>query len=128
MSFPTVNCTHDIPSPFCWDPTFQVFYDNLDGEHKQLFEGVFKLEKDRSSAQKLKNLQEVVKAHFADEEGMMSKANFPEYGKHKHAHDEFYGKLMSLSSAQVDDEAIKYATRWLVSHIKDTDMKYKKQL
>ena len=43
-------------------------YDNLDKEHKDLFQGVFGVAADKSSKAALKKLCDVAENHFKDEE------------------------------------------------------------
>nr|AQV13698.1 hemerythrin [Nephtys incisa] len=116
-----------IPEPFCWDASFQVFYTNLDDEHKALFKAVFDCAKAPSNAGALKNLCDVTGNHFADEEGMMKAAKYGDFAGHKKAHDDFLGKIRGLG-CPLSDGTIHYAKDWLVNHIKGTDHKYKGKL
>nr|AQV13678.1 hemerythrin [Magelona berkeleyi] len=116
-----------IPEPYIWDESFRVFYDNLDEEHKNLFKGIFNVAGDRGSQTNYDSLLKVVKHHFADEEGMMSKANYGGFAGHKAAHDDFVDKLSGLKTPLSDGD-VNYAKEWLVNHIKGIDFKYKKQL
>lgn len=115
-----------IPEPYCWDESFQVFYAQLDEEHKGLFQGIFECAGDKSSAAKLADLTKKVADHFSAEEGMMDKSSY-ECSDHKKAHKEFLDKLKGLS-APLDQGTIDYAKNWLVQHIKGTDFKYKGKL
>ena len=118
---------YPIPEPYCWDESFKVFYETLDAEHKGLFEGIFKCNAARGDADALASLAAAVKAHFATEEAMMSKAKYDELPAHKELHDAFVAKLSGLSAPLADD-TIKFAMSWLVDHIMDTDFKYKGKL
>nr|AQV13681.1 hemerythrin [Mesochaetopterus taylori] len=124
---PTVNCPFEVPNPYRWDESFKVFYDNLDGEHRLLFDAVFELEtkQDKSSLDKL---IDVTVNHFTDEEGMMQKKNYSAYPGHKKMHDDFVAILRSLSVGDCNAETMKFAKEWLVEHIKTTDFKYKTKL
>nr|AQV13600.1 hemerythrin [Boccardia proboscidea]AQV13647.1 hemerythrin [Galathowenia oculata]AQV13747.1 hemerythrin [Phascolosoma agassizii]ASW22252.1 hemerythrin [Balanoglossus aurantiaca]ASW22259.1 hemerythrin [Cephalodiscus gracilis]ASW22300.1 hemerythrin [Stereobalanus canadensis] len=114
----------DIPEPFVWDESFKVFYEKIDGEHKNLFKAVFGCAKEPGSASALTNLVEVTANHFENEEGMMTAKNYAGYPPHKKAHDEFLGKIKGLK-APLDDATLNFAKDWLVNHIKGTDFKYK---
>jgi len=118
---------HKIPEPYCWNEDFKVFYENLDAEHKGLFDGVFKCAENRGDAGALSALADAVKAHFATEEGMMSKAGYANLATHKKLHDDFVAKLGKLSTP-LDDATIDFAKDWLVNHIMDNDMGYKGKL
>jgi hemerythrin family non-heme iron protein len=117
----------DIPEPFCWDDSFQVFYDAIDEEHKGLFKGIFDVAAAPADAAKLTHLVDLVKKHFSTEEAMMTAKNYDGYANHKQVHDEFVAKLGTLS-APVSPDTVKFAKEWLVNHIKGTDMLYKGKL
>nr|AQV13573.1 hemerythrin [Alciopa sp. EP-2017]AQV13614.1 hemerythrin [Clymenella torquata]AQV13618.1 hemerythrin [Delaya leruthi]AQV13638.1 hemerythrin [Galathowenia oculata]AQV13649.1 hemerythrin [Glycera dibranchiata]AQV13687.1 hemerythrin [Myxicola infundibulum]AQV13707.1 hemerythrin [Ninoe sp. EP-2017]AQV13739.1 hemerythrin [Poeobius meseres]AQV13778.1 hemerythrin [Thysanocardia nigra] len=116
-----------IPEPFCWDASFEVFYAQLDTEHKGLFKGVFDVAADKGNAGALAHLVKVVVDHFAYEEGQMKKANYENFDSHKKLHEEFVGKIKGLK-APVDDATVHFAKDWLVNHIKKIDFKYKGKL
>nr|AQV13642.1 hemerythrin [Galathowenia oculata]AQV13666.1 hemerythrin [Heteromastus filiformis]AQV13773.1 hemerythrin [Themiste pyroides] len=120
MSFP-------IPEPYVWDESFRVFYDNLDDEHKGLFDAVFKVAGSPKDAGALSHLVTVTDNHFTNEQGMMKAANYGDFSTHCAAHKGFLDKIRGLK-APVDDATIKFAKEWLVNHIKGTDFKYKEKL
>lgn len=117
---------HPIPEPFVWEESFKVFYENLDEEHRGLFDGIFKCAADRGNKGLLEALANKVKAHFTNEEKMMDKASYA-CADHKQKHADFVTKLNSLSTP-LDDGSINFAKEWLVDHIKETDFKYKGKL
>merc|ERR1711890_126504 len=61
-----------IPEPFCWDESFAVFYEQLDAEHKGLFDGIFAVAAAPGDAGKLDALKGKVAAHFTYEESQFS--------------------------------------------------------
>ncbi|CAD5119114.1 DgyrCDS7758 [Dimorphilus gyrociliatus] len=117
---------HPIPKPFKWSNEFEVFYANLDDEHRGLFDGIFACG-EANTAENYGALVEKVKTHFANEEKMMSSSNYANFATHKQAHDEFVGKCGGLSAPLSDDNLI-YLQQWLVDHIKGIDFKYKGKL
>jgi len=118
---------HDIPEPFHWDPSFEVFYVNLDEEHRGLFKGIFDLAEKRDQKH-LEELQKRMNDHFKSEEVMMEKAKFEGYDHHKADHDKFLVILKDWSQLAIDDDKLIYAKNWLVKHIKAVDAKYKDKL
>nr|ASW22270.1 hemerythrin [Glottidia pyramidata] len=118
----------DIPEPFVWDKSFEVFYKNLDDEHKKIFEAIFECAKQRGDGALLGNLIQVCKDHFKEEEGMMQASTaYGDFDAHKKKHDAFIEKISSLS-CPLDDASVIYAKDWLVNHIKGTDFTYKGKL
>nr|AQV13652.1 hemerythrin [Glycinde armigera]ASW22275.1 hemerythrin [Labidiaster sp. Labidia1] len=116
-----------IPEPFAWDESFRVDYDVIDTEHKGLFTGIFDCAAAPADAGKLKSLVDLLNAHFSSEEGMMSKAKYPDFDGHKKMHENFMEKINS-KSAPLDAATLTFAKEWLVNHIKETDFKYKGKL
>ena len=77
--------------------------------------------------------QQKVKFHFDAEEkdleaatsaGKLTKSYFD---SHKAAHKKFV-EILSTLKPTVSDDAVDYAMRWLVNHIKVTDFQYKEKL
>jgi hemerythrin len=118
-----------IPEPYVWDESFQVFYADIDDEHKGLFKGIFDLAAAPGDAAKLTTLFNAVTSHFATEEKKFDASTFDKalVAEHKQLHADFVGKLKDLSTP-VSPDTIKYAKDWLVNHIKGTDFKYKGKL
>ena len=119
--------TCEIPEPFAWNEDFRVDYDAIDTEHKGLFKAIFDCAAAPADGDKLKNLVSVVETHFSTEEAMFDKAKYADKVSHKTAHDEFLTKIKKLS-APLDAETIKFAKKWLCTHIKTIDFKYKGKL
>ncbi|ESO00875.1 hypothetical protein HELRODRAFT_100875 [Helobdella robusta] len=117
----------DIPEPFVWDETFKVFYNELDEEHKGLFQGVFNVAKAPSDQGALECLAKLVDAHFKHEEEMFKAKSYPDAESHKKAHDDFMATLKTIACPVANDK-IHFAKNWLVNHIKGTDFLYKGKL
>nr|AQV13727.1 hemerythrin [Paramphinome jeffreysii] len=116
----------EIPEPFKWDKSFEVFYTNLDEEHKGLFDGIFACCGDNNAA----NLASLLKRcidHFATEEAMMDKNNYSEVVGHKAIHKKFIADLTAVA-APLNAEQVHWAKDWLVNHICTNDFKYKGKL
>jgi hemerythrin family non-heme iron protein len=118
----------EIPEPYCWDESFQVFYKSIDEEHKGLFKGIFDVAANPTDAGKLSHLVDIVKKHFATEEALFAKSpGYTEAGTHTAVHADFVSKISGLSTP-VGADTIHFAKDWLVNHIKGTDFGYKGKL
>nr|AQV13734.1 hemerythrin [Pectinaria gouldii] len=113
----------DIPEPFVWDESFKVFIETLDEEHKGLFAGIFDVAANPGCGKSLDSVQGLVSKHFADEEGLMEAAKYPDLESHRKLHVEFVEKLNKVATP-VSGDTIVFAKDWLVNHIKGIDHKY----
>jgi hemerythrin len=124
-----------------WDQSFSVKVDQCDEDHKRLFAVLNKLH-DAMIAGKgsqiisgiLKELEDYTKFHFAREEALLEKSNYPALAPHRAQHREFENKVQSFKR---DLEAGKTAQSvnvanflkdWLTNHIKQTDRQYSEHL
>ena len=111
----------DIPSPFVWDPSFDVKNDTINEQHKGLFSAITAVESDASAAN-VGKLVELVKAHFKTEEDLFAKYGYADSVEHKKTHDDFLVTVGGLSSFGAPE--VGFAKQWLVKHIKGSDMGY----
>ena len=119
-----------------WNETFSVNVDEIDEQHKVLI----KLFNDLGSAMvegkgkeivknTLAELVEYTEDHFSNEEKLMAKYQYPDYGSHKKAHDELKKKVMVFYERRNDEgfvlrlEIVYFLKNWLQSHILDIDKK-----
>ncbi|KAI0215503.1 Myohemerythrin [Lamellibrachia satsuma] len=117
----------EVPDPYVWDESFRVFYDNIDDEHKAIFEAIFACSKNPSSADLITKLYKVTEHHFVDEEGMMKKTKYSDLANHQKIHNDFLKRIKTLK-APLDGASVSWAKQWLVGHIKGIDFKYKGKL
>ncbi|KAL9641697.1 hypothetical protein ABK040_016007 [Willaertia magna] len=115
-----------VPSPFVWDQTFCVANDEINGQHKRLFELIDALDKNRTCAQTLKDLLDLVTVHFKTEEDKFAQVGWENAKAHKEVHDKFVQDALAVKV--VDDAVITFLKEWLVHHIQGEDMKYKGKL
>merc|ERR1712080_32414 len=116
-----------IPEPFKWDESFAVFYQQLDDEHRGLFDGIFAVAESPADAATLNALKGKVASHFSYEESQYKKIKGYDYLCHKAKHDEFL-KAAEGISAPVKADQVVFMKQWLVDHITNTDFTYKGKL
>ncbi len=107
--------------PFQWTKeTFGTNNAEMDVEHQGLFTAIDALDKERTTAS-FEALAGLVIKHFADEE----KVGLPE------AHKKIHADLLAVATAKlgelkagakVDDGLVAYLRKWLMNHIKGSDI------
>ncbi|XP_013388038.1 hemerythrin subunit beta-like [Lingula anatina] len=115
-----------IPAPFAWSPEFATSYENIDSEHRTLFNGLFALSEFNTQTQ-LNAAIEVFSLHFHDEQGQMKRAKFAGTKEHTDLHNGFMDTLRGWN-APVSQKQLKDGMAWLCNHIPAEDFKYKGKL
>jgi hemerythrin len=124
---------------FQWNQTLSVGNQKIDQQHQQLFEALAKLQ-DAMKAGKgkeevmstLRFLSNYVDKHFADEEELMKKHNYPDFENHKKIHENFKAKVKEYinkyNASGADLSTIVTVQQevgdWLIKHIGYEDKKY----
>jgi hemerythrin len=123
-------------TPFTLDQTFLTGLPRIDQQHQQLVSLINDLEqavRSGTAEAMIKSvLQELVRYvgnHFADEEALMMRHNFPGLAEHCREHDFYVTRLGNIQEHFLDGEALSRTTldfllEWLSRHIKGTDMVY----
>lgn len=121
-----------------WDDRFKLGQEEVDAQHKRLFELVSELVSqcmEGINAEKLKETLDFLVSytvqHFYDEESLQVRYNFPEYKEHKQKHEDFKNVVGELagrfiesgSSEDLSNDVNKVVVRWLVNHIQRDDKK-----
>jgi len=121
-----------------WDDKYKIGDENIDAQHKMLFDLLSVLVSqciDGSCAEMLQDtldfLVNYTLQHFSDEESLQNMYNFPGFKRHMRMHEEFkllVGDLVQRfnengSSRQLCDDVNKIIIRWLVDHILQEDRK-----
>lgn len=127
---------------FKWKDRFNTGIEEIDKQHKRLFEIGSELY-DLASAEDdmdnydnivalIKELKDYTKYHFNYEEECMEKAGYSEIRAHKEEHQRFIDKLneteakdIDLNQKQVLLDMIEFIINWVSGHIVGTDFKYK---
>lgn len=122
---------------FAWHEEYRIGIDNIDFQHKHLFQIVARitaLDSAISTKEELRGilieLSNYMKEHFKDEEDYMLKINFPEYEYHRELHQDiidFVNKSVTNSpSIAIIKTKLKFIIKKaLIDHILEEDMKIK---
>jgi hemerythrin len=120
-----------------WDNRYKLGINNIDTQHKKLFELVNRLFVLEDSANVKEALREILyefsdymKTHFSDEEEYMSLIDFPELQEHKKLHQEIVDTITQIITTPAKLNIIKskmkvVAKRALIDHIMNEDTKIK---
>jgi len=121
-----------------WDNGYLIGNDEVDAQHRQIFDLVNNLIcscDDGSDNKKVKEtldfLVNYAVQHFDDEESLQIKCNYPEYSKHKKMHDDFKITVIDLvkrfnekgCSIELCSDIKKIVIKWLLNHIICEDKK-----
>ena len=121
-----------------WDERYKLGNEQVDAQHKHLFELLSELVDqctEGSNTEYLKEtldfLVEYTVQHFYDEESLQVQYNFPDYKRHKRLHEDFkvvVGALVrrfddSGLSEELSSDVNRIVVRWLIGHIQQEDKK-----
>lgn len=132
---------------FEWDSSLSIGIDIIDEQHKRIIDYINELDlflsnknfdssfvaNSVSFKEKLKNIiNELVDytiTHFAFEEDMMEKANYPFLSSHKKVHTIFTDRVANyqkrfIAGEDISQELLAELKTWLVNHIKKDDKDY----
>jgi hemerythrin-like metal-binding protein len=120
-----------------WDESFSVKNAAMDKQHQHLVDLINKLHDAMGQGKAKETLPEVfnslvkyTQSHFADEEALMQKNNYPGLVSHQRQHADLITQVSELQRQfQAGDFGASMKTRdflkqWLMEHIKETDQKY----
>jgi hemerythrin-like metal-binding protein len=121
-----------------WSDDLSVNVKGLDIQHKRLVNNLNELYDAINAGEGSEILDDVLQAlldytyyHFASEETLMNKHDYPEYDNHKKEHDDLKKQVLSLIKKYEEDEsismplkALQFLKNWLYNHILETDKQY----
>jgi hemerythrin len=120
-----------------WTSEYSVGVDSIDKQHQKLFDmlnelhDAMKLGKGGQVAPiVLKSLVQYTRQHFADEERMMLRANYPEFARHKAEHDKLTADVVQMvhdfeaGKIPLSMKLLDFLRQWLQKHINDADKRY----
>lgn len=120
-----------------WSNSFSVGVEEIDQQHKELFNRTNKL-LDASQAGRGKEviqetmsfLEDYVQSHFSFEEGLMQKYRYPEFSTHKNLHENFTQNFLQLKKEAEENIGLLLVTKvnktvvdWWINHILHVDKK-----
>jgi hemerythrin len=123
-------------SLFQWKEDYLVGQPEIDTQHKKLFQLADQLHAAMTAGKgkdvltkTLGDLVDYTKRHFAAEEKLMQKANYPEYLQHKAYHDKLTAQVVQFQTefaagkSVVTIQLLQFLKDWLQHHIGETDRK-----
>ncbi|WP_456385370.1 bacteriohemerythrin [Desulfolithobacter sp.] len=121
-----------------WKPEYIIGIEEIDRQHKYLFELFILLDNIRtqpdnqlSLQQALISLQDYVEIHFSSEEKYLR--HHPDFEAHRRLHESFIEKAgefsASFEAGTLDlEQVVEYLNKWLRDHILGVDIPYFKEL
>jgi hemerythrin-like metal-binding protein len=112
-----------------WDDRYNIADDQINHQHQQLFRMANRFLAAGSKSELLdcaEGLFEYTRSHFAYEEALMLKSNFPEYDQHVVAHKQLIARLEVLRDHISGDTLDKlqlenFVRHWALFHIPKAD-------
>jgi hemerythrin len=122
---------------FVWKPEYSVSVSTLDNQHKNLFalaqilQDAMREGKGRNVlARCLNTLVAYTKTHFAEEESMLARHNYPDLANHKLQHAQLIEQIsefqtqFNAGNALISVELMDFIQVWITKHIMQTDFSY----
>ncbi len=126
---------------FQWKDRYRLGIEEIDGQHKRLFEigneaydiAMLKSSYDRYDEilKVINSLLDYTEYHFGYEEELMEKHGYNGFDEQKKEHRFYIDKIRSLSERDIDDdqqkailEILDFLAEWISSHIIFSDRKY----
>jgi len=128
-----------------WQETYSVNVDTLDAHHQKLFSlvenlyiNIFECENNSQKqiliGKTLSELTDYTYYHFAQEEALLLKCEYPDYIPHKEEHEQFKLHLTQLLKQYKDVTFVWslpiliFLKDWLVAHVLNADLQYESYL
>jgi hemerythrin len=120
-----------------WNDGYSVKNADMDKQHQRLFDLINKLHDAMGQGKGKETLPEVfnslvkyTQSHFAAEEALLQKYNYPDLAIQKRQHAELVKQISDLQKQfQAGDfssslKTSEFLKKWLIEHIQGTDQKY----
>lgn len=126
---------------FRWREAFELGIEEVDKEHRKLFEIgglLYDLSSNKNDTDKYDEIMRVIEElkdytiiHFNHEEQLMLLHSYENYEAHKFEHDFFVKKLQRIERKDIEGaqndaivEMLSFVADWITSHILKTDKEY----
>lgn len=131
---PSGNRQNERMQGILWNERFSVGVQAMDAQHKRLIDLINALRgsDDMGIAfDTIMGMFDYASVHFRDEEQLLRKAGYSELDTQVREHKAFLDQAVAfskkdLSDPRIGDEIIRYLRSWLLQHILNEDMKYKR--
>lgn len=120
-----------------WDRSLSVSEEEIDAQHKVIFDIINKLIKLKNLephseiiCETLTKLREYSEFHFKLEESYMKKTGYIDLASHKLLHNDYKIRIANFSlsvmarHSSVSDDLIEFLNEWWLSHILTIDIQY----
>lgn len=118
-----------------WSEDLSVGHDLIDDDHKKLISLLNKLIAAHYAgvsgsvlADVFAELQAYATEHFAREEGILERLNYPDIAEHRNQHNQFIEDLAHIMESKAGGALIQMLADWLINHIVEHDMKIRDYL
>jgi hemerythrin-like metal-binding protein len=124
-----------------WNREYSVGIQSIDLQHQKLFEMINELYNAMRAGNVaqvvpaiLKRLETYCREHFAHEENMMLRAEYPDYSRHKHEHAKLLERALTLGNDFNESRVVRSLTlltllkEWTQRHILSSDKQYSSHL
>ncbi|MGD0094080.1 MAG: bacteriohemerythrin [Planctomycetota bacterium] len=119
----------------CWKDEYSVHVAEIDGQHKQFFTLINKLDKVKNGDRAalgivLNELLDYATYHFSAEERLLEQCAYPQSEDHKGRHRKFITKAVLIKKdfdrgKDIEpNEVMDWAGSWLIRHILGRDQRY----
>jgi len=129
-------------SLMAWNDRLSVGIASIDKQHQKLvgllndfYDAVQAGHGKEALAGLLASLIDYTKLHFAHEEQLFAKTNYPDAAAHKKAHDDLTRQVLEIqqkyakgANVALSTETLNFLKNWLLTHIQGTDKKYSSHL
>ena len=122
---------------FHWRDEYKTNIEQMDNDHKNLFKAANKLYEGISAREDTSLLEEglnyliqYTQNHFADEEQLLEKYNYPELEYQKNQHERLmrevfeFQQKMAVEGNELYGRVVNFLKDWIISHILTEDRKY----